>query len=128
MTRRAMTLVEVLAATVLLSALAVAAVGFMRDAARVARSTDDPHRDVFELARVADGAMKSEALVRRLAVRDRFPAATLPVDGGPSVRLTRLDPASPDADHAWALFERHGCTVSRWVKLDPSRGGGRRRR
>ena len=117
--RRAMTLVEVLAATMLLAVVAAVAAGFLGDATR--RPVDhDPEATLTALAAVADAALRDPALPSWLPApsADALLARTLP-DGSPVVATLIADPAD---DHGWLVLRARGVAVSRWLPLDRPRG------
>lgn len=126
--RRGLTLVEVLAATVLLAILAAVAVGFVRDAARSASQPIARTHAVAahaDLARCIDRVFSHDhALRARLTARSRFEPFEFQPESSDerrpsftSVRVARLDANDPNADHAWAVFEGGDARVLRFVRL-----------
>ena len=119
MTRRGLTLVEVLASAVLLTLIASASVPVLRQAGRALREPPRPHA-LFDLARFADKAVQDpDANGFDLPVDDSRLEVPWPDEPDwPAVTIRRLQ-AGPDADHVWLTFTCEPWTVVRWVAVDP---------
>lgn len=120
-TRRGMTLVEVVAALVLLATLAGAIVPLLQSSARALA----PAPSAPDLVRLGDFAARLLTDPRALGLTEEALSAgtlnqQLPCPGGPSVRVTRLEAG---ADHAWLIFECGNAVIARWVFVE--RGAGR---
>lgn len=137
---RGMTLVEVLLAIAILSAMTAAVVPLLTDALRSVERTqdDDPSQIVFELAQFADGIVEDP----QAYALDALPGdVVLPIpwhepheDREPVIlrRIARAseptamdegeDPARDLAlGRGWWVFEWRGLVVSRWI---PAKGTG----
>jgi len=117
MTRRALTLIETLAALVLLAALSVAAAALFRDALGSTRDRP-PTIQMADLDALADDALvHPEAhgltgdLIRSASLRTTLPGGP----GLPPVRLTTL--RADGADHAWLRFECAGRAAIRYMPI-----------
>jgi prepilin-type N-terminal cleavage/methylation domain-containing protein len=112
MTRRGLTLIEVVAATVLLSLLAVAVVPVLRDA-RAQAEARGPRLDVFELGLLADRLVddpESMGVAKDWAEQISSARQALQADGTAiTVHRERAD---------WIVFERGSTSVARFVPLE----------
>jgi prepilin-type N-terminal cleavage/methylation domain-containing protein len=123
MSRRGLTLLEVLAATVLLAILAGACVPVLQRALSALRPSQRQF-ELLELARVADSVVAepsafgvdavSEASEQRMGWPDHTDRPVI------TVRLLAAD--DPDAEHGWLAFSSGGWTVHRWMELDVGKG------
>jgi len=115
-----MTLIEVLAATVLLSILAATSARMLRDVR--ADSEGAPSTSLFELTSLADSFMTEPA---RFGVKtplekvgtEEFAIAWPGLPDRGLVAITRVDPQTPMKDHAWLVFRHGSLAVSRYVPL-----------
>ena len=133
MTRRAMTLVEVLAATVLLALLAGACLPLMQQSMRSLREADAVGFDARELSLLADAfvaepqAFTAVPLEEMTQVEIAWPE-TADRDPVRVERLVRLGapaddvPAEEKPDHAWLAFSCGPLTVCRWVPIEEQEG------
>ena len=116
---RGLTLVEVIAAVVLMATLAVAIVPMLQASASISgRAT--PAADLVRLGAFADQLFADP---RTFGLTDEAlangPLDTLiPFPGGAPVRLTRLEPTRASSDHSWLSLESDGAAVVRWVYDD----------
>ncbi len=121
--RRAMTLIEVLAATVLLAILSSVWASLLRSvpALPANASEDTAAIDILALERLADQLLDDEAFSERIiADSDADFAADWPnTQGRPSVRIRRIVPeASADEPaHAWIAFSCGNVIVWRCIDL-----------
>lgn len=120
--RRGLTLVEVLAATVLLTVLAGACVPLME---RAMRALDDPAApiDRFELAVLADQFMDEPAAFgMERPPQDETIFLTWPEQlDRPPVTVRRLRASDTDVDHAWIEFACGEAAVWRWIADEPQK-------
>lgn len=115
--RPGLTLVETLAATVLLAVLAVAVAGLCAQAARIPAR---PSAECYEFLRLAvDELMNAPEWVRSVAAAPELPASLPSRLDGSSVHVRRH--AASGGAHAWIVFESHGVAVARWVALGAER-------
>ena len=120
-TRRALTLIEVLAATVLLTLIAATCVPLLRSAVRAVRPpvppTDQAPFDRTDLETLADLVMVDPAAAGlALPLSDDTEIAWPDEPDRPAVRVTYLAPAA-EADHAWLVFDCGPWRVQRWVEI-----------
>ena len=139
--RRAMSLIEVLAATALLAIIAAACVPMLQRAATV-RSThsNEPSITTRELAEAADEILADPSIVgldqwpeaeqfqirwpppeRRngsASPQDSNEALTLAQSSRPRITVRQLHASTEDVDHQWLLFACDGTTVCRWHAID----------
>lgn len=119
--RRGLTLIEVLAATVLLSMLAASCIPLLRLAMTDLRHQDESF-DLIELSLFVDemlaepsefnldSAMFAETSEHTI----NWPKSTT----GTSVIMRRLVSDNPKANHAWLSFSCNGKSVFRWIPVD----------
>jgi hypothetical protein len=115
-----MTLIEVLAATVLLAALAATS-------ARVLQSVRSDSQQTlgtpfFELASLADSFIAEPAAFGVNIPLDKIGAEQSAIrwpnrPNREPVLITRVDPQSPVKDHAWLVFQHGSSAVSRYIPL-----------
>ena len=120
MRRRGLTLLEVLASTVLLTMLASACLPLLQKAMSDLRQTDEPFA-LVELTQFAElfladplafgieslPSESDELQVPGLAQPDRSP-----------VTVRRLSADAPPHDHAWVSFSCEGQRVFRWLAVE----------
>ncbi len=119
MRRRGLTLLEVLAATVLLTLLASACLPLLRQAMSDLRPTDEPFA-LVELTQLAElfladpSAFGVESLPSQL---DEFhlPWPEQPDRSPVTVRRWRAD--APPPDHAWVSFTSGEQRIFRWIAI-----------
>jgi hypothetical protein len=112
MTRRGLTIIEVVAATVLLTSLAIAVVPVIRDAQGVIDSAADVP-DLLTLSELADEISedpKAFHLEPALGVQTEFESV---LAGHVRVRTVVCE-----SDHAWILVDANGAKVCRYVRLE----------
>jgi len=121
--RRAMTLIEVLAATVLLAILSSVCAALLRTVPAMPANVfgDTAAIDILALERLADQLLDDEAFSERITPD---PSADFTADwpdtpGRPSVRIRRIVPeASADEPaHAWIAFSCGNVIVWRCIDL-----------
>ena len=121
-----MTLVEVLAALVLMGMVAGATLPLLRSSVRALRAPE-PAASAFTLEGIADSLVADpEALGL-----ESLPTSGVVVlaGGGPAsaalgrVQVELLRAQDPDVEHAWLAVSGGGRTVYRWL-ADPPRGDG----
>jgi hypothetical protein len=123
--RRALTLVEVLAATVLLAILTGTCVPFIE---RAARDLAEPHGvvPIDELGALADAVVADpEAFgIEDIRTVDRFELAWPEAPGRPAVGITMLTQETPaggerteEPTHAWLTFTSGEAIVFRWIEI-----------
>lgn len=121
--RRAMTLIEVLAATVLLALLGSACASLLRSAPVMPASASEETSaiDTLALERLADQLLDESGLQERIIMDASadFAAAWPDVAGRPPVRIRRIVPeASADEPaHAWIAFSCGNVIVWRCIDL-----------
>ncbi len=115
--RRGMTLLEVLAATVLLAVLAGACVPILRHAAR-ALNTAPASFDLRELAVLADAFVEgpSEFGVARDSIPSEFELNWPESPERDPVTVRIVTPDAPNAEDLWLTFATHEWFVLRWMK------------
>jgi prepilin-type N-terminal cleavage/methylation domain-containing protein len=119
MSRRGLTLLEILVAVVLLATLTATCVPVLR-IALAALHPPDRQFELLDLAQVAGSFMADpsafgiEAVPRASEGRISWP--NQPDRPAITVRLVTID--DPDAEHGWVVFSSGGWTVQRWVQLD----------
>jgi prepilin-type N-terminal cleavage/methylation domain-containing protein len=113
MTRRGLTLIEVVAATVLLVSLSVAAVTVIRDSRRVIEAAPDPP-ELLELAILADQiAARPASYGLDPATAKAGDIVFVTHDGGHIVVAI----AAREVDHAWIRVEQDGVAIFRYVRV-----------
>jgi len=135
MTRRAMTLVEALAATVLLAVLAGACLPLMQQAMRSLREADAAGFDVRDLSLMADAFVAEPEAFTTVPFDDMTEIEvawpdTADRDPVRVERLVRVDAPATDTpddddddDHAWLVFSCGPFTVCRWVPIEGASEG-----
>lgn len=117
MTRRAMSLIEVLAATMLLALLGSALAGLVVDLARPRPDVNAVASAHRQLAAEADRIVADPAGIALVLAGG---AAGGSVELAPGLRASRAGPAGDGA--AWILFERDGVYIGRWAVGPQARG------
>lgn len=119
MTRRGLTLVEVLAATVLLAAMAAACMPLMQRAMRDLEGTP-PQFDLHELSEVADALVATPGVfgVEDLTGVEQAQVAWPEDAGRPIIAITRLPAGEEKPDHAWLSVTCGGWQVYRWIPIE----------
>lgn len=116
--RRALTLVEVLAATVLLAMLAAACMPLLQRAMRGLDEPEAPFNPV-ELAQLADSFLADPSAfgVESPSEQDElhFPWPEHPQR--PPVTVRRLTAQDAEADHTWLAFSSGKTFIFRWVPV-----------
>lgn len=118
--RRALTLVEVLAATVLLAMLAAACMPLLQRAMRGLGAPPEAPFELFELSQLADSFI-ADAFnfgVESSSEQDElhFPWPEHPQR--PQVTVRRLTAQDAEADHTWLAFSSSKTFIFRWVPVD----------
>ena len=119
MCRRGLTLVEVLASTVLLALIAAACTPLLRQATRL--MCDPGHSfELFELSRLADALISDPTAFGLESVhgQSNFEVAWSDQPDRSAVAVRLLTADTEDVDHAWLTFACDGWVVSRWVPLE----------
>ena len=145
MRRRGLTLLEVLAATVLMTMIAAACIPILRSAASLLRDEDDDRINVHELACFLDSWLQEHG--DDLAPEEFADGIELawPEDPHrPPVYVQLLSASNETADHIWLIFtptpgtpgsgQREsggygvdagtGPVIIRWVAVEPDEGEG----
>ena len=119
--QRGLTLIEVLAATVLLSMLAASCVPILRLAMNDLRDQDESF-DLIELSLFVDEILSDPTkfnLDPEMIAESSEHTITWPDSAtGASVIMHRLISDDPKADHAWLSFSCNGQSVLRWIEID----------
>ncbi len=116
---RGLTLVEVLAATVLLAILAATCMPLFQRAMRALQTTKPPF-ELLELAQSADSVLADpsafgvEAPAQLAELQLPWPEH----HDRPLITVRRLSAFDSESDHAWLTFSCGGQTVYRWVPLE----------
>lgn len=116
MRRRGLTLIEVIAATVLLASLTVAVVSVLQDANQIiAARAEMP--ELVPLAKLADALVEApgEFGVELDGLKIEDVVAIDSVELG----TVRLHVVSRDSTHAWIAIEAGQAVVCRYVEIDP---------
>ena len=124
MTQRGLTLVEVLAATVLLAAMASVVMPLMQRAMRELEEMQ-PEIDLRDLADIADTLSVNPDVFGGLTDASAQ-RQELPWPGNstrPPIMIKRIDPGYEDPDHNWLSVSCGGWEVYRWIPLDPNDEG-----
>lgn len=117
--QRALTLIEVLASTVLLTMIAATCVPLLRQASEAAR---EPVRsiDLADLAEFADRLVADADAMETLGgqTQPEVPWPDLPER--PPVVITRFDATGGESElnHTWLTFTCDGWSVSRWLAVE----------
>ena len=115
--RHGLTLVEVLASTVLLAILAATCLPLFQGAMRAFHSPEPPF-DLLELSQLADSfiadptAFGAESLPEEGELEAPWPAHP----ARPPVTVRRLTAEDPEVDHDWLAFSSGRWDVYRWVQ------------
>lgn len=123
MHRRGLTLLEVLAAAVLLTVLATTCMPLLRKAMRDLREPEESVA-IFDLAQFADdfvadpSAFDAESIT---PVAEAIQVPWLEHPDRPAVRVLRLNAIGSDTDHAWLRFACGNRTVVRWIAVEVDR-------
>ena len=116
--RRGLTLVEVLASTVLLTLIAATCVPVLRQAMDAAR---EPTRsiDLVDLAELADQLAGDPDALGPLGAEGQLELPWPDQPDHPAVLISRLESAGGDeVDHAWLTFNCDGWSVTRWIVIE----------
>ncbi len=121
--RHGLTLVEVLASTVLLTLVAATCMPLLRQAMRGLREPATPF-ELLELVEFADAFVADPAAFGFDEIQPVDGEAQLespwPQDPDrPAVAVRRLTVDDQDADHAWLTFTCDRWTVCRWKAVEP---------
>ena len=121
--RRGLTLLEVLASTVLLTMLASACLPLLRQAMRDLRPTDEPFA-LVELTQLAERFLADPSAFGVESLPSQLDELHLPwperPDRSPVTvrRLTADAPPPPPHDHAWLSFSCEGQRIFRWLAVE----------
>ncbi len=122
--RRGLTLLEVLASTLLLALLAATVVPVLRQAMSAAHQAP-PSFDLLELTQFAEAyvaeALQQDERENKAEAPPHEPSAQVPWPDKPQrppVTVRRLSAASPEADHQWVVLSCDGWVVARWVPIE----------
>ncbi|MCH8314449.1 MAG: type II secretion system protein [Planctomycetes bacterium] len=124
--RRGLTLLEVLASTVLLTMLASACLPLLRQAMSDLRQTDEPFA-LVELTQLAELFLADPSAfgVESLPLESdelHLPWPERPGRSPVTVRRWRADtPPPPPHDHAWVSFSCEGQRIFRWLAVETER-------
>lgn len=120
--RRAMTLVEVLAATVLLAMLAAACMPLLQRAMRALDEPSPPDAPfgLLELSQLADSFLADASAfgVESLSEQDELQLPWPEHPQRPVVTVRRLTAQDAEADHSWLAFSSGKTCIFRWVPVD----------
>ena len=117
--RRGQTLIEVLAATVLLAILAATCMPLLQRAMRALQTTKPPF-ELLELAQFAD-SLVADPSAFGVEAPSQLAELQLPWPehhDRPLITVRRLSTSDPESDHAWLTFSCGGGAVYRWVPLE----------
>lgn len=129
MIRRGLTLIEVLAATVLFSLLVVTVVPLLNQSVRVLEELEINAVDLSELSTLADALIKdplaygvSFPLAQRIEVAWPDDSLAPPI----TVRMESTSASSDEPTHARLIFACDGWAIVRWVEMaeEMTDGGG----
>ena len=116
--RRGLTLVEVLAATVLLAVMAAVCTPLLRQSMRALDQAPVPFAP-HELAAVADTVAADPGRYGAEGVEEitdqEIPWPDEPER--PPITLRLIVPEGPETDHAWLALTCGGVTVHRWINI-----------
>ena len=117
--RRALTLVEVLAATVLLAMLAAVCMPLLQGAMRALDEPETPFNPA-ELSQLADSFLADASAFSAKSPSEQdelhFPWPEHPQR--PLVTVRRLTAQDAEADHTWLAFSSSDTVIFRWVPVD----------
>ncbi len=121
--RRGLTLLEVLASTVLLTMLASACLPLLRQAMSDLRQTDEPFA-LVELTQLAELFLADPSAFGVESLPSPLDELHLPWPERPgrspvTVRRWRAD--APPPDHAWLSFSCEGQRIFRWLAVEAER-------
>ena len=120
--RRALTLVEVLAATVLLAMLAAACMPLLQRAMRALRAPPPPDApfELFELSQLADSFLADASAfgVESPSEQDELQLPWPEHPQRPPVIVRRLTAQATEVDHTWLAFSSGKTFIFRWVPVD----------
>jgi hypothetical protein len=116
---RGLALIEVVAATVLLSVLAAASVPLVRQSCGALVGDDGSTSLVPDLARFADECLADPDQSGLRPLIEHAGAAPLVIrwPRHSDVTVRRLELAEPSADHAWMVFGVQADEIARWIPL-----------
>ena len=128
MRRRGLTLLEVLASTVLLTMLASACLPLLRQAMSDLRPTDEPFA-LVELTQLAELFLADPPAFGVESLESQSDELHLSWPEQPDrspVTVRRLSVDAPPPDHVWVSFSCQGQRIFRWlaVEADDARGPG----
>ena len=119
--RRGLTLIEVLASTVMLTMIAATCVPLLRQAMEAAREPDRSI-DLADLAEFADRLVADPDAMESLGHESQLELPWPDLPDRPPVVITRFDAAGGDTngevDHTWLTFTCDGWSVSRWFAIE----------
>lgn len=118
--RRALTLVEVLAATVLLAMLAAACMPLLQRAMRGMGAPPEAPFNPVELAQLADSFLADPSAfgVESPSEQDELQLPWPEHPQRPPVTVRRLTAQDAEADHTWLAFSCASWAIHRWVPVD----------
>ncbi|MCH8166197.1 MAG: type II secretion system protein [Planctomycetes bacterium] len=120
--RRALTLVEVLAATVLLAMLAATCMPLLQRAMRALDEPSPPDApfELVELSQLADSFLADASAfgVESPSEQDELQLPWPEHTQRPPVIVRRLTAQDADADHTWLAFSSGKTFIFRWVPVD----------
>ncbi len=120
MCRRGLTLLEVLASTVLLTMLAGACVPLLRKAMNDLRRPDEPFA-LVELTQLAELFLIDPPAFGVESLPSQLDELHLPWPERPGrspVTVRRLSTDAPPHDHAWLSFSCEGQRIFRWLAVE----------
>ena len=120
MRRRGLTLLEVLASTVLLTLLASACLPLLRQAMSDLRRTDEPFA-LVELTQLAELFLADPSAFGVASLPSQLDELHLPWPEQPDrspVTVRRLSADTPPPDHAWLSFSCEGQRIFRWLAVE----------
>ena len=123
MHRRGLTLLEVLASTVLLTMLASACLPLLRQAMSDLRPTDEPFA-LVELTQLAERFLADPPAFGVESLESQSDELHLPWPEQPDrspVTVRRLRVDAPPPDHAWLSFSCEGQRIFRWLVVEAER-------
>ena len=121
--RRGLTLLEVLASTVLLTMLASACLGLLRQAMSDLRQTDEPFA-LVELTQLAELFLADPSAFGVESLPSQVDELHLPWPEQPDrspVTVRRLTADAPSPNHAWVSFSCEGQRIFRWLVVKTER-------
>ncbi len=121
--RRGLTLLEVLASTVLLTMLASACLPLLRQAMSDLRQMDEPFA-LVELTQLAELFLIDPPAFGVESLPSQLDELHLPWPERPGrspVTVRRLSTDAPPHDHAWLSFSCEGQRIFRWLAVEAER-------